>query len=100
MERGRCKSHKKGKRTGNIYIKQEIHFSTYKLKHYNVSSKNLEVMWIEIHMVNSKKIIIGNLYRPSQGDSNICCEYLTDTVNDIVQGNNADLFLLGDFNVD
>ena len=56
-------------------------------------------MWIEIHMVNSKEIIIGNLYRPSQGDSNICCEYLTDIVSDIVQGNNADLFLLGDFNV-
>ena len=54
---------------------------------------------VELNMANCKNVIIGNLYRPPQGDSNVCCEHLIDTVNDIVQSTNADLFLLGDFNV-
>ena len=83
-----------------IYIKQDLHVSLDKLKKFNVSTKNIEVQWVEVNMENSRNIIIGNIYRPPQGDINTCCDFLTDTVNDIVLANNADIFLLGDFNVD
>ena len=82
-----------------IFIKQEYHVTMDKYNNFNISSKDMELKWIEINMENSKNIIIGIIYRPPQGNVNSCCETLVNNVNDITQEGNADVFLMGDFNI-
>ena len=82
-----------------IFIKQDLHFSINKYEKYNKSTSDLELLWMSINMVNSKNIYIGVVYRPPSGKVEKCCDLLTDIINDINSEENADMFLLGDFNI-
>ena len=83
-----------------IFVKQELNFSTNKYEKFNKSTCDLELLWLSINMVNSKNVNIGVVYRPPSGKVNTCCNQLVDIVNDINSEDNADMFLLGDFNID
>ena len=46
-----------------------------------------------------KRIVVGNIYRPPQGDINNFCAFLADKVERIKGKVNCEIFILGDFNV-
>ena len=91
------------KKGGGIccYLKSDVIFSDCELSHKNVSSKNIEMLWISLNKENMKKIIICNLYRPPQGNIATFCEILTNTVNSLSDEMTCDfdLIVMGDFNV-
>ena len=50
------------------YIKNTLSFTTNELAHLNPSNKDIEIQWIKIINPHSRNYIIGNTYRPPQGD--------------------------------
>ena len=61
-----------------------------------------ETIFIEIEMPNTKNIVIGSLYRPNtapKADMDIFMSSLSDIV-DIINQENKEIILLGDFNID
>ena len=93
-----CRENKRGGGVA-LYLKQGIKYSTAELQKFNFSSQNMEILWVTIKNDNQRKIIIGTLYRPPQGNVKEFVEALTVVVNDIVDGTKADIFILGDFNI-
>ena len=55
---------------------------------------------MSINKVNSRNVNIGVVYRPPSGKVDTCFVLLVDIVNNINSGDNAAMFLLGDFNID
>ena len=89
------------KRGGGVgaYILSSYTIAESDLKYLNTSNKDIESLWIKLIMPKQKDIIIGTIYRPPMGDVKTCTKYLVDTITTITERHNAELFLLGDFNV-
>ena len=89
------------KRGGGVcmYIKNTLHFSEFEYAHFNKSTKDIETQWISILKKTNKTILLGNLYRPAQGDIPNFIEYLDDTLSDI-DLQKVEVFLMGDLNID
>ena len=89
------------KRGGGValYIKEELTFSQQGLGQYNVSNKNIECLWIKILRENAKDIIVGIVYRPPGGNVEMFCDYLKNTMEEIGNNFNKEIFILGDFNL-
>ena len=51
------------------------------------------------HQKHNKLIVIGNLYRPPQGDVDLCIQYLESAIDNF-EMDRIELFLMGDFNID
>ena len=49
----------------------------------NCSSKNIECQWVSIKQKHSKLILVGNLYRPPQGDMENLIQYLENVFDSI-----------------
>ena len=90
------------KRGGGLacYVRDGIKYSDSELKHLNVSSKDLEMMWVKVSIQNVRPIVIVNIYRPPQGDCKKCCELISEAFDRVDLKDNTDIFMLGDFNVD
>ena len=90
------------KRGGGLacYIKKDIKFSESKLAHLNVSSQELEMLWINLSLDNVRPIVIVTIYRPPQGNYTKCCDIISEAFERANLKDNTDIFLLGDFNID
>ena len=58
---------KKGGGVG-LYIKSNLHSNDKDLEHLKCSSKHIECQWVSIKQNNCKFILVGDLYRPPQGN--------------------------------
>ena len=89
------------KRGGGIclFINEHITWVDQKYKHLNRSSSVLEIQWIEIINPKSKNIVIGNGYRPPDGNVTDFIAYFENSLNNIDFTKNV-VFLIGDFNID
>ena len=78
-----------------LYINDKLQYTTHDLDILNISSQNIECQWVKW----GRNVIIGNLYRPPQGNVQNCIDYLEDTIEqfDLTKD---DLFIMGDFNID
>ena len=74
------------------YIKKE--------RHYNVRSptcpSNLENIFLDLHLPNSKSILIGILYRPP--DQSGYLDMLSSAIADMEDFDNREVYFLGDLN--
>ena len=59
----------------------------------------MECLWVEIIRKHARNIILGIVYRPPNGNVKMFCDELTNKVNDIIDVENADIFVMGDFNI-
>ena len=89
---------KKGGGLGT-YIRKSLNYSENDNNNLNISSKDVEAQWISIQNTHLKTIIIGNLYRPPQGNITSFIEYLENSF-DMFDLDKVELFLMGDFNID
>ena len=89
------------KRGGGIcmYIKNTLQFSDMEYSGYKRSNKNIECQWISISQKPNKTILLGNCYRPPQGDEVKCIDFLDNILSDI-DLSMIEVFLMGDLNVD
>ena len=82
-----------------IYIKSDLCYSTSENAHLNVSNNDMECMWITVSQPNQRKIIVAATYRPPKGNSTQYGDYLNDSVHSVSSNSNADIFILGDMNI-
>ena len=89
------------KRGGGVgmYIKEAYTYSSNTYEAYNLSTNDIECLWIEIIRPSAKNITIGTLYRPPNGNVISFCDKLTETILDININNNKEIYILGDFNI-
>ena len=89
------------KRGGGValYIKEDLTFTSQRLQQYNVSNRNNECLWVHVVRENAKDIIIGTVYRPPGGNVEMFCDYLKNTLEEIGNNFNKEIFILGDFNI-
>ena len=89
---------KKGGGVG-LFIDSNIQSSDTNFKRLNCSSIHVESQWVSVKQTHNKMILIGNIYRPPQGDIDTFIDYLENIFDDIDLGR-IELFLMGDFNID
>ena len=82
-----------------IYIKNNLISSDTEFQHLNKSCKDIEVQWISIRQPNIKTIVVGNIYRPPQGNVDSFIQVLEDTL-DCYDLNRTEIYLMGDLNID
>ena len=97
------------KENGNIkkgggvccYIKNDFCFSSLEYNSLNVSTKDIEVLWISLNIPFCRKIVIGIVYRLPQGNCKNCCDSLDTKIEQIYSNSpiSTELFILGDFNI-
>ena len=90
------------KRGGGLvcYTKGTLQVSDTKYSHLNCSTKNIEMQWIDVKIHNLRPIVIINVYRPPQGDYKAACKAINDSIINAGLKDNAEVYLMGDFNID
>lgn len=83
-----------------IYYKQSLQIDPDKFKELNVSNKILEIQWVVVSRPHTKKIIIGNVYRPPGGNLKETFQLINDKISEIKNLEKHELLLIGDFNAD
>ena len=82
-----------------LFIDSSLYSSDTNFARLNRSTKHIESQWVSIKQNHSKIILIGNMYRPPQGDVDIFIQYLENVFDDI-DLDKTEIFLMGDFNID
>ena len=83
-----------------IYYKKQLDMDAKTLTHLNISNKDIEIQWVVLARPNTKSIIIGNAYRPPDGNAKEAFRTINDTMMEIENIHKFELLLLGDFNID
>ena len=65
----------------------------------NRNSKDLQIQWISIIQKPNKVILLGNMYRPPQGNIEHFIEIMDDTLSNL-NLTKVELIIMGDFNID
>ena len=82
-----------------LYVDMNLKTKSMHLKELNISNPNIECQWLEICHDHQRNIIIGNLYRPPNGDVDKFLEYIEQCLGTMNLGN-KDLIICGDVNID
>ena len=82
------------------YIDDHLTCSSTALQHLNVSTLDIEIQWLRITKGKARQMIVGNLYRPPEGDKTVFVNLLKGMLSKINELDNYDVILTGDFNID
>ena len=77
-----------------LYFRQSLNLK----RRYDLESSNIETLWAEVTLSNSKPVLICTVNRPS----NACSEWidLFEKEVSVVQTTGFEFLLMGDFNID
>ena len=89
---------KKGGGVG-LFINSKLIFNEEIYANHNCSSIDLECQWIAINQPHSKQLIIGNIYRPPQGNIEKFIEKMDFKLSSF-NLDRVEIFVIGDFNID
>ena len=89
---------KKGGGVG-MYIRSDLNFSDTMYSQYNNSNINIECQWVSITLPHNREIVVGNIYRPPQGNVDMFVQNLESILDNFDLGK-IELYLIGDFNID
>ena len=92
----------KPKKGGGLicYVKKGLTCHEFKYAGLNKSCRDIEMQWITLEFENMRRIVIVNVYKPPQGNYKTACKIISDAIRDANLKNNAEIFLVGDFNID
>ena len=82
-----------------LYVKNSLNYSDVDFIHLNTNNKNIESQWVSIKQPNSRTILIGNVYRPPQGNIETFIQVLEDILTSM-DLSKIELFIMGDLNID
>ena len=82
-----------------LYIREEIDVKLSTVEHLSNSSQNIECQWVELCFEKQRNIIVGNMYRPPQGDVEIFIKYVEGCIEEI-DLSKKDVYIFGDVNID
>ena len=103
LDRQTCRHNTEQVKSGGglaFYVKNDINFSKMELLKHNVRTSDIEIQWLTLTPPKSKKIIIGNLYRPPNGRVGIFLETLSKAVEEISGLTYHETYIMGDANID
>ena len=83
-----------------VYHKEALDVDPAQFRHLNYSNNVLELQWVVISRPNTKKILMGNVYRPPDGNITEAFDLLAATMDRIQNINKFEVLLMGDFNAD
>ena len=83
------------------YIKSEICHSTSDFKDLNCSLKDIEICWIRLNIPLCRKIVLGIVYRPPQGNVKKFCDTMDVHIENIRDNStlSTEICILGDCNI-
>ena len=81
-----------------IYVKDKYQVDSQKWEEHNISEIDVECQWLEMEFEHQQNIVIANLYRPPQGNTQNFIDYLDNTF-DKIDVTNKDIFIMEDFNI-
>ena len=83
------------------YIKNSICYSATDYDNLNKSTRDIEICWVSLNIPLCRKIVVGIVYRPPQGNVNTFCDTLDEHVEFIQENSptSTELFILGDCNI-
>ena len=90
---------KKGGGVG-IYYKNNLTVDTSSQEALNHSSNILELQWAIIDRPHSKKILIGTIYKPPEGNMNEAIDIIDQAMQQMPSIEKYETLLIGDFNTD
>ena len=92
----------KAKKGGGLicYVKEGIACNEFKYAFLNNSCKDLEMQWVTLESGRMRRIVLINIYRPPQGNYRVACKMISEAIKEADLKDNAEIFLLGDFNID
>ena len=82
-----------------MYIKNGINFSDTTLSDLNLSTIDIEIHWVTIKLPKLREIVIGNVYRPPQGNLKPFFKHINLCLDNLKSKDNRDIFMMGDFNI-
>ena len=80
-------------------VKSDIPCDYLKLAHLNRNDHDIEIQWLIVKPPHMKTMIIGNMYRPPEGKTELFFEYLTYALSEIEHLPDWEIHMLGDVNV-
>ena len=89
---------KKGGGVG-YYIRDDLTYSQSGLVDYNMSCKDIECCWLQLLNSKAKDILVCVVYRPPTGNVDTFCNILTNTLEEIGNSLDKEIFILRDFNI-
>ena len=91
----------KNRRSGGVcmYIRDDIIVNVNSYKHLNSNNQNLESHWVECKLDFMKNIVIGNFYRPPNGNQTFFINHILDISKTIGNIKNKEVYVLGDINI-
>ena len=82
-----------------LYIDTNIKTRSLQMNNINISCADIECQWIELCYENQRNIIIGNVYRPPNGDVDNFIDHLENCISNMDLGK-KDIIICGDINID
>ena len=83
-----------------IYYRSDLQVDADRHAKQNCSNPNIELQWAVISRAHTKRILIGNIYRPPDGNINEAIEQISMSMNQITDIGRYEVLLIGDFNID
>lgn len=83
-----------------IYHKDTLDVDPSMFRRLNLSTAELELQWVVISRPNTKRILLGNVYRPPEGSVNEAFELIGAALDEIDNITKFEIMIIGDFNAD
>ena len=77
-----------------IYCRTGLHVDADKYVEQNCSNQNIELQWAVVKRECTKRILIGNIYRPPDGNVNGAIEQISMSMNQIPDINKYEVLLI------
>ena len=78
-----------------LFLKNSLTFSDLDFNHLNTSSVDIESQWVAVQQSNNKTILVGNIYRPPQGNIDNFIQVLENILSNI-NLTKVELYIMGD----
>ena len=83
-----------------VYVKEDFSCDDQMFANLNKSNEQIEIQWLVISKGKSKKILIGNVYRPpTSSDKNVFIRELNNLIGQINNLDHYDVIITGDMNI-
>ena len=82
------------------YSREKLVMNEFRYEKLNRSNKDIEMQWISLEMPRMRNLVLVNIYRPPQGSYKTACKSIHEAIREADLKDNAELFVLGDFNID
>ena len=83
-----------------IYYRDKLDIDPTTYEHLNVSDATIELQWVLVMRPHCKTIILGNVYRPPDGNFEQALGTISAALDQVQKLDKYEILIMGDFNAD